>query len=109
MIKRCCSLLALTAHRIPILEQGAKFIGNAMVASQIHTLKLENCNLMGRPIATLCTGLAKNTVLKELWLASNALTDYDAYSLARLLKSNYYLQYLDISNNEIQVRRRVES
>lgn len=80
-------------------------IGNAMITSQIHTLKLENCNLIGRPIAALCTGLAKNTVLKELWLASNALTDYDAYSLARLLKSNYYLQYLDISNNAIQVRR----
>lgn len=106
MIKRCCSLLALYAHHIAVSEQSAKVLGNAMMSSAIHTLKLEYCKLSGRPIATLCSGLAKNTALKELWLASNELSDYDAFSIARLLKSNYYLQYLDISNNKIQVRER---
>lgn len=104
MIKKCCSLMALYAHYIAVSDQSAKMLGNAMMSSSIHTLKLEYCKLSGRPIATLCTGLAKNTALKELWLASNELSDYDAFSIARLLKSNYYLQYLDISNNKIQVR-----
>lgn len=95
--------MALYAHWIAVSEQSAKMLGNAMMSSAIHTLKLESCKLSGRPIATLCVGLAKNTTLKELWLASNGLSDYDAFSIARLLKSNYYLQYLDISNNKIQV------
>lgn len=106
MIKKCCSLVALYAHYIKVTEASAKMLGNAMLSSSIHTLKLEYCRLSGRPIATLCAGLAKNTTLKELWLASNDLIDYDAFSIARLLQSNYYLQYLDISNNKIQVRRR---
>lgn len=48
--------------------------------------------------------LRKNTVLKELWLAYNDLTADDAYNIGNILKSNFYLQFLDLSNNNIQVR-----
>lgn len=46
----------------------------------------------------------KNGVLKELWLAHNDLTCDDAYHIANMLKSNFYLQFLDLSNNNLQVR-----
>lgn len=51
----------------------------------------------------LGSALKRNTVLKELWLAYNDLTCYDAYSIGLLLKSNLYIQFLDVSNNYIQV------
>lgn len=47
--------------------------------------------------------LKRNTVLKELWLAYNDLTYHDAYNIGLLLKSNYYIQILDVSNNFLQV------
>lgn len=47
--------------------------------------------------------LRKNNVLKELWLAHNDLTCDDAYNIGIVLKSNFYLQFLDMSNNNIQV------
>ena len=49
------------------------------------------------------TALKKNTVLKELWIANNDLTSKDALSISSLLKTNFYLQFIDISNNNIQV------
>lgn len=52
-------------------------------------------------ISVLGTYLKRNTVLKELWLAHNDLTQHDAYNISLLLKSNFYIQYLDISNNYI--------
>lgn len=47
--------------------------------------------------------LRKNSVLRELWLAHNDLTCDDAYNIGIVLKSNFYLQFLDMSNNNIQV------
>ena len=105
MVKKCLSLVALYAHELAVPEQSARMLGTAMLSSALHTLKLEYCKLSGRPMSSLCCALAKNTALKELWLASNELSDYDAFSIATLLKTNRYLQYLDISNNKIQVRR----
>lgn len=49
------------------------------------------------------TYLRKNTVLRELWLAHNDLTADDAYNIGNVLKSNFHLQFLDLSNNNIQV------
>lgn len=46
--------------------------------------------------------LQKNKILKELCLASNELNHNDAFHLGSLLKNNYHLQLLDISNNDIQ-------
>lgn len=102
MVKRCQSLRILTTKRTPIVEQYAKGLGNALLVSSIHTLKLEQCGLTGRPISSLLVALSKNTVLKELYLASNDLNCYDAYSIATLLRNNIHLQFLDISNNKIQ-------
>lgn len=48
--------------------------------------------------------LRRNTVLKELSLAHNDLTSSDAYNIGIVLKSNFYLQFLDVSNNRIEVR-----
>lgn len=49
------------------------------------------------------TYLRRNTVLKELWLAHNDLTSEDAYTIGIVLKANLFLQFLDISNNNIEV------
>ena len=46
--------------------------------------------------------LQKNKILKELCLANNELTHNDAFQLGSVLKNNYHLQLLDISNNDIQ-------
>lgn len=58
-----------------------------------------------------CAGtyLRKNSVLKELWLAHNDLTSDDAYTLGIVLKANLYLQFLDISNNNIEVMNIIPS
>lgn len=47
--------------------------------------------------------LRKNTILRELWIAHNDLSDIDAEKIAELLKANAYLEFLDISNNRIKV------
>ena len=49
------------------------------------------------------TKLRNNQILKELWLAYNDLTCLDADKIAQLLKTNHYLQLIDISNNNIKV------
>lgn len=46
--------------------------------------------------------MQKNKVLKELCLASNELNHNDAFYIGNILKNNYHLQLLDISNNDIQ-------
>ena len=46
--------------------------------------------------------LEKNKILKELCLASNELNHNDAFYIGSVLKCNYHLQLLDISNNDIQ-------
>lgn len=48
--------------------------------------------------------LRRNTVLRELWLAHNDLSHIDAFNIAIVLKANYHLQFLDVSNNKIEVR-----
>lgn len=60
---------------------------------------------MIRFVSSIRTGLylKKNSVLKELWLAHNDLTFDDAYNIGIVLKSNFHLQFLDLSNNNIQV------
>lgn len=49
--------------------------------------------------------LRRNTVLKELWLAHNDLCHIDAFNIAIVLKANYHLQFLDVSNNKIEVSK----
>lgn len=46
--------------------------------------------------------LQKNKILKELCLANNELSHNDAFHIGNVLKNNYHLQLLDISNNNIQ-------
>ncbi|XP_059608094.1 protein phosphatase 1 regulatory subunit 37 [Phlebotomus argentipes] len=102
MIKKSQALNALLTSGTAISESNATNLGKALMSSAIHTLKLEHCGLTGRPLSSLCSALKKNTVLKELWLAHNDLNCYDAYTIGNLLKANYYLQFLDISNNSIE-------
>lgn len=45
--------------------------------------------------------MQKNKILKELCLANNELNHNDAFHIGNLLKNNYHLQLLDISNNDI--------
>lgn len=46
--------------------------------------------------------MQNNKILKELCLASNELNHHDAFHIGSVLKNNYHLQLLDISNNDIQ-------
>lgn len=46
--------------------------------------------------------LQKNRTLKELCLANNELNHNDAFHIGNVLKNNYHLQLLDISNNAIE-------
>lgn len=46
--------------------------------------------------------MQKNKVLKELCLANNELNHNDAFHIGSVLKNNYHLQLLDISNNDIE-------
>ncbi|GAB0092526.1 hypothetical protein DMENIID0001_075260 [Sergentomyia squamirostris] len=102
MIKKSQALCTLLTSGTSLSESNASNLGKALMTSAIHTLKLEHCGLTGRPLSSLCSALKKNMVLKELWLAHNDLNCYDAYTLGNLLKANFYLQYLDISNNYIE-------
>ncbi|KAG4080169.1 hypothetical protein HA402_008240 [Bradysia odoriphaga] len=102
MIKRSHALQTLATRCTPLSESNAISLGKAMLGSSLFTLKLEHCGLSGRPIASLCLYLRRNTVLKELWLAHNDLTSCDASNISTVLKSNLHLQFLDISNNNIE-------
>lgn len=46
--------------------------------------------------------LSKNKSLKELWLGYNDFTEDDATHLAFLLEENYFLQFIDLSNNNLK-------
>lgn len=46
--------------------------------------------------------MQKNKILKELCLANNELNHNDAFHIGNVLKNNYHLQLLDISNNDVQ-------
>uniref|UniRef100_A0A336LT99 CSON000682 protein n=1 Tax=Culicoides sonorensis TaxID=179676 RepID=A0A336LT99_CULSO len=102
MVKRSQALKTLEARGVPISEISASNLGKALVGSCLHTIKLEHCGMTGRPVATFCHALRKVNVLKELWLANNDLNSFDAYNIGCLLKVNYSIQFLDISNNNIQ-------
>lgn len=103
MVKRSQALQTLEARGVPISEISASNLGKALFGSCLHTVKLEHCGMTGRPISTFCHALRKVNVLKELWLANNDLNSFDAYNIGCLLKVNYSIQFLDISNNNIQV------
>lgn len=46
--------------------------------------------------------MSKNKSLKELWLGYNDFTEDDATHLAFLLEENYFLQFIDLSNNNLK-------
>uniref|UniRef100_A0A182K7P6 Protein phosphatase 1 regulatory subunit 37 n=1 Tax=Anopheles christyi TaxID=43041 RepID=A0A182K7P6_9DIPT len=101
MIKKSQALNVLITRGPTISDYQANNLAKALNASAIHTLKLEHCVLSQQPIASLCTILKRNTVLRELWLAHNQLSCEDAQQIANLLRSNFYIQLIDISNNRI--------
>ncbi|XP_058813330.1 serine-rich adhesin for platelets [Topomyia yanbarensis] len=101
MVKRSQALNVLITRGPGISEHYASNLAKALNTSALHTLKLEHCELAQRPLVILCNLLKRNTVLRELSLAYNQLTWEDAKTIASLLESNYHLQLLDISNNNI--------
>jgi protein phosphatase 1 regulatory subunit 37 len=54
MIKKSHALNMLSVRGFPISISMAANLGQALMVSFIHTLKLEHCGLAGRPIANLC-------------------------------------------------------
>ncbi|KAL5282117.1 PPP1R37 family protein [Megaselia abdita] len=86
----------------PISSHIASKLGKSVNSSFLHTLKLEHCGLHNSPIRVLCYNLSKNKSLKELWLGYNDFTEEDATHLAFLLEENFYLQFIDLSNNNLK-------
>lgn len=103
MVKKSQTLNVLISRGPAISDFNATHLAKALNTSALHTLKLEHCELSQRPLATLCTLLRRNTILRELSLAHNQLTCDDAKNISNLLRSNYHIQLLDISNNSIGV------
>ncbi|XP_035779065.1 uncharacterized protein LOC118459615 [Anopheles albimanus] len=101
MLKKSQALNVLITRGPTISDYQATNLAKALHTSAIHTLKLEHCVLSQQPIASLCSMLKRNTVLRELWLAHNQLICEDAQQIANLLRSNFYIQLIDISNNRI--------
>lgn len=54
MIKKSQALKTLATRGFPVSISMAANLGQALMVSFIHTLKLEHCGLAGRPIANLC-------------------------------------------------------
>ena len=54
MISHSRELQVLNAEGNPISKQSADHLGNALVTSNLHTLKLEHCGLKGAPLSGLC-------------------------------------------------------
>ncbi|KAM7353513.1 uncharacterized protein ACRADG_005545 isoform 1-T5 [Cochliomyia hominivorax] len=102
MISHSQELQVLNVEGNPISKTSADSLGNALSTSNLHTLKLEHCGLKGAPLSGLCYRLRLNKVLKELWLAHNDLDCNDADTIAAMLKSNHYIELIDISNNNIR-------
>ncbi|XP_055847331.1 serine-rich adhesin for platelets isoform X2 [Episyrphus balteatus] len=102
MVSHSRALQVLNAQGNPLSKNCADNLGSALNSSNLHTIKLEHCGLRGNPLDSLCTKLRNNQILKELWLAYNDLTCLDADKIAQLLKTNHYLQLIDISNNNIK-------
>ncbi|XP_049285004.1 serine-rich adhesin for platelets [Anopheles funestus] len=101
MIKKSQELNVLVLRGPALSDYQANNLAKALNTSAIHTLKLEHCVLSQQPIASLCTILKRNKVLRELWLAHNQLSCEDALQIANLLRANFYIQLIDISNNMI--------
>uniref|UniRef100_A0A182SX85 Protein phosphatase 1 regulatory subunit 37 n=1 Tax=Anopheles maculatus TaxID=74869 RepID=A0A182SX85_9DIPT len=101
MIKKSQALNVLIMRGPMITNFQANNLAKALNTSAIHTLKLEHCVLSQEPIASLCSTLKRNKVLRELWLAHNQLCCEDALQIANLLRANLYIQLIDISNNRI--------
>ncbi|XP_037959402.1 protein phosphatase 1 regulatory subunit 37-like [Teleopsis dalmanni] len=102
MVSRSQELQSLNAQGNPISKSSAENLGHALKTSNLHTLKLEHCGLKGAPLTGLCFKLRCNRILKELWIAYNDLDSKDAETIADLLKLNHYLEFVDISNNNIR-------
>ncbi|XP_053670431.1 mucin-5AC [Anopheles nili] len=101
MIKKSQALNVLITRGPTISDYQVTNLAKALNTSAIHTLKLEHCVLSKQPISSLCSMLKRNTVLRELWLAHNELICEDAQHIANLLRTNFYIQLIDISNNKI--------
>ncbi|XP_050067828.1 serine-rich adhesin for platelets [Anopheles maculipalpis] len=101
MIKKSQALNVLVMRGPMISNYQANNLAKALNTSAIHTLKLEHCVLSQEPIASLCSTLKRNKVLRELWLAHNQLSCEDALQIANLLRTNLHIQLIDISNNRI--------
>lgn len=54
MISHSQELQMLNAEGNPITKLSADHLGNALNTSNLHTLKLEHCNLKGAPLSGLC-------------------------------------------------------
>ncbi|XP_067000082.2 uncharacterized protein [Anabrus simplex] len=103
MIKKTHCLEELNARNVPLNEPYMPILSRALkISTQLQVLKLENACLSGRSMVILVGALKLNTGLKELYLADNGLSISDAAQLGALLRSNWTLQLLDVSNNCIQ-------
>ncbi|XP_060666418.1 mucin-2 isoform X1 [Drosophila nasuta] len=102
MVGRSQELQLLNAEGNQISKVGAENLGHSLTTSNLHTLKLEHCGLKGPPLTSFCYQLYHNKILKELWLGYNDLDCTDAEHIAGMLRFNYIIELIDISNNNIR-------
>lgn len=118
MIKRTECLEWLDAAQVVLSEHSATLLARALRSnSRLRVLLLNGCGLTGRPLAiigmkfisdislndllnfcfaVLASSLKMNRNLRELHLAENRLTAFDALQLGMLLSGNKSLQLLDL-------------
>jgi len=97
MIKRTERLEWLDAAQIGLSEHSSTLLAKALRAdSCLRVLQLNSCSLSGRPLSIIASSLRINKNLRELYLAENKLTQFDALQLGNLLSGNSSLHIIDL-------------
>uniref|UniRef100_A0A3B5LN71 Protein phosphatase 1 regulatory subunit 37 n=1 Tax=Xiphophorus couchianus TaxID=32473 RepID=A0A3B5LN71_9TELE len=99
LIKQSVCLSRLDACNVCLVDYPVQSLSKALLTSRLQVLHLNNVQLSGSSLFTLCA-LKINRALLELHLSSNQLNGYqDAMQLGDLLRYNSTLQTLELSDN----------
>ena len=82
---------------LPGAQGIAEYIRNN-ADSQIDTWYIAGNNFDGECMSLICDALAKDTKVKALWLKRNPILASGTVHIARMLRTNHYLETLDLLN-----------
>lgn len=100
------SLTQLDLSRTTTDDEGAKLIAAALIGNEtLKALSLFGCNISDEGCIALAEVLRRNNrTLDILSLRSNqGITDASGPALIEMLRVNYTLSYLDLSNNDMTI------